>query len=88
MMKMKRIFIAVIICVCCWCPLYLWAANRGPINSGETKNETINAQGQIDSWTFEGQAGDRILIDAESLTPGLDTEIILVDPDDDNEIFM
>ena len=52
-----------------------WGAARGPINSGETKNNII-LDGS-DTWTFEGNQYDRILITAVTVSGALNSCITL-----------
>src|SRR3989442_548760 len=60
-----------------------WGADKGPISSGETKSGTITGPSFLDTWTFQGTAGDWIIITAVTI-PGsgtLNTAICLYPPD-------
>ena len=58
-----------------------WGADRGPINSGETKiGLNITAPSYMDTWTFQGNAGDRVVISAVTTAGNLDTTIYLYPP--------
>jgi hypothetical protein len=58
------------------------AADRGQINSGETHiGLNISAPSYMDTWTFEGNVGDRIIITAVPTSGTLDTYISLYPPD-------
>ena len=56
-----------------------------PIASGETHSGSTITPSQMDMYTFEGTANDRILIDADMTGGALDTEILLIDPDYQDE---
>ncbi len=56
----------------------------GLIAVGETINGK-NGVSDMDGYQFYGQADDRVLINAKSQTSWFDTELILVDPDGENE---
>src|SRR5437867_933837 len=58
-----------------------WGADRGPINSGETRSGTITGPSFLDTWTFQGTAGDWIIITAVTTSGALDTAICLYPPD-------
>jgi hypothetical protein len=56
----------------------VFAADRGTINSGETKiGINIVSPSDMDTWTFEGNAGDRVIINAVTTSGSLDTTITL-----------
>jgi hypothetical protein len=60
---------------------YAWGADRGEILSGETKvSLDITAPSYMDTWTFDGQEGDRVLISAVMTSGTLNTDIILYPP--------
>jgi hypothetical protein len=73
-------------------PVFLFLLGGEPIHaavaieSGETRCGAISAPGQLEMWTFQGTAGDRVVIDAETASGFLDTEILLIDPDFLNEV--
>jgi hypothetical protein len=59
----------------------LFATDRGTINSGETRiGLGIAAPSYMDTWTFEGNAGDRILVRVRTTSGSLDTVIYLYPP--------
>src|SRR5256885_269011 len=59
-----------------------WGADEGPISSGETKSGTITGPSFSDTWTFQGTAGDWIIITAVTTSfTLLDTTIDLYPPD-------
>ena len=57
-----------------------------PIESGETLSGSLSVS-EMDTYEFYGEAGDRVLIDADVVSGvhGFDTEIILIDPDFSDE---
>jgi len=60
----------------------IFAADRGPINSGETRiGLDISAPSYMDTWTFQGNVSDRIIITAVTTSGSLNTEIYLYPPD-------
>jgi hypothetical protein len=60
---------------------YAWSADRGTINSGETKtNVELTGPSYIDTWNFSANAGDRAIINAVKTKESLDTKIILYPP--------
>ncbi len=60
----------------------IFAADRGMINSGETKIG-INLVGPsyMDNWTFNGNSGNRVIINAIKTSGSLNTSITLYPPD-------
>lgn len=53
----------------------------GPIALGDTLTGSLNADGQVDLWTFEARAGDIVTINMRSSTPQyLDSFLELVSP--------
>ena len=57
------------------------AADRGAINSGETRTEgNINPGSAMDTWTFSGTVNDRVIINAVTTSGSLDTGIDLYPP--------
>jgi len=56
------------------------ATDMGEIHPGETRSGSITGPSYMDSWTFEGSMGDRIIVDAEATSGNLDTEIYLYPP--------
>jgi hypothetical protein len=80
-MVKKCMYLLVIISILCGYYSFAWSADRGPINSEETKiGLDITAPSYMDSWTFEGQEGDRVIINAVKTTGNLDTYIDLYSP--------
>ena len=64
-----------------------FALAASPIVSGETHSGDISSPSQMDMYEFHGTAGNRIMIDVDR-TGGnawFDTEILLIDPDFENE---
>ncbi len=60
----------------------IFAADRGPINTGETRvGLDISAPSYMDTWTFEGIVGDRIIITAVTTSGSLNMAIYLYPPD-------
>jgi hypothetical protein len=56
-------------------------ADRGPINSGETKTGiSLSGPSYLDSWTFDGNAGDRVIINVVRTDGDADTYIDLYSP--------
>lgn len=63
------------------CFSFAWGADRGPINSGETKiGLSITAPSYLDTWTFHGNTGDRAVINAVTTSGSLDTRIVVYPP--------
>ena len=60
---------------------FAWGADQGEIFSGETRLSTIAGPSFMDTWTFQGEAGDRIIITAVTTSGPLNTEIYLYPPD-------
>ena len=59
-----------------------WGADRGEIHSGETKiGLEIAGPSYMDTWTFYGEAGDRVIITAVISSGTLNTVIYLYPPD-------
>ena len=59
----------------------IFAADRGPINSGETHiGLNISVPSPTDTWWFEGNVGDRVIITAVTTSGSLDTMIYLYPP--------
>jgi len=76
LLSLMALFLALV-----WSVSVALAADRGPINSGETKiGFAISAPSYLDTWTFEGSAGDRVLITAEPTSGSLDSCIDLYPP--------
>ena len=60
---------------------FAWSADRGMLNSGETKTGySIDAPSYMDTWTFNGQAGDRVIITGVPTSGNLDAYLILYPP--------
>ena len=80
-MLKKKVFSLAVFCVILNCFSGGNAADRGPINSGETKiGIDILAPSYMDTWTFYGNAGDRVIINAVTISGTLDTTIYLYPP--------
>ena len=79
----KWLFHFIIVSLFLWSALTLvHAADRGEIHSGETKiGLEIVAPSYKDTWTFHGNAGDRVLISAEKTSGSLWPKIKLYPPD-------
>ena len=79
----KWLFHFIIVSLFLWSGLTLvHAADRGEIHSGETKiGLEIVAPFYKDTWTFYGNAGDRVLISAEKTSGSLWPKIKLYPPD-------
>jgi hypothetical protein len=76
----RRAFYLLLSCLICgYCSL-AQGADRGGINSGETRSGTIGPPSFMDTWTFDGQAGDRVIINAVTTTGTLNTGITLYPP--------
>ena len=54
---------------------------KGSISTGQTVSSTVDTWDD-DGWTFQGQAGQRITIEAVATDNSLDTELYLFGPDD------
>ncbi len=64
-----------------------WGANRGPIQSGETRvNMIISGPPYWDTYTFEGNADEGVIINAVTTSGALDTAIDLWAPDGTLEV--
>jgi hypothetical protein len=77
---MRYHMLCLLIC-CFWSvfPTGAWAG--GAINSGETKSGNISGPSYLDSWTFEGQEGERVVIGfAEAAGTRLYTKYIYLYP--------
>jgi hypothetical protein len=57
-----------------------FSEDMGVITCGETESDEIAAPAEQDTWTFSGQAGERVLIDAERTSGSLDPRIELYPP--------
>ncbi len=80
-MGKKYIYLLLVVGILCGWFSFGWGADMGLINSGETKSGTIGAPSYMDTWTFEGQAGDRVIINVVTTSGDLNTCIILYPPD-------
>ncbi len=56
------------------------AGDQGPIASGETRNGELTGPSFMDSWTFTGTAGDRVVINAVVTSGAANTFIDLYPP--------
>ena len=61
----------------------LSVAGADQIQSGQTSSSYITAPSYRDTWTFEGQAGERVLVAAAGAFRGIEPEIFLYPPDSD-----
>jgi|APFre7841882724_1041349.scaffolds.fasta_scaffold292712_1 hypothetical protein len=59
----------------------LWGADRGEIQSGETRSGHLASPGYVDSWTINGQAGDRVVITTARVSGQIEPEIYLYPPE-------
>ena len=65
--------------------LLIWCDDRGEIYSGETRiGLQIQAPSYLDSWTFQGNTDDRVIINAVATSGSLDTYIDLYSPPPDS----
>ena len=81
-MKKKVLTIAVVILLCIIFSEYAWSADRGTINSDETMiGISLLAPSYMDTWTFNADIGDRVIINAVTTSGSLDTCITLYPPD-------
>jgi hypothetical protein len=79
-MKIIRDIFIVFIMTVCLVP-FAQAVEMGKILSAETRTGSITDEGQTDSWTFSGDAGQTTVIILSEITPALVPEILLFDPD-------
>ena len=74
----KRILSLLVVSVFCSCFSLAFGADRGPINPGETKiGIGIAGPSYMDTWTFQGTAGQRVVINAVTTAGSLNTSITL-----------
>ena len=65
-MRRKKLIFIIIILIILGCFSLVWGADRGLISSGETKSGfQLAGPSYMDTWTFNGNTDDRVLIDAE-----------------------
>jgi hypothetical protein len=76
----RRAFYLILLGLICGYSSNGLGADLGAINSGETRSSTIGPPSYMDTWTFEGQAGDRVIINAVTTSGALDTFIDLYPP--------
>ena len=77
----KKLFFLLSICIFCSYASFAWGAARGQINSGETRiGLSISGPSFLDTWTFNGSIGERVIINAVKTTGNLDTYITLYPP--------
>ena len=62
------------------------AADRGGILPGETRAGAITVPSDLDTWTFSGNAGDRVVINAVTTNGTLGTAIVLYPPSGPAEV--
>jgi hypothetical protein len=64
---------------------FVWSADRGSINSGATWiGLDLAAPSYMDTWTFQGSAGEQVSINVEAHSDDLDICITLYDPGGDS----
>ena len=81
-MRRRKLLVTFIILILLGCFSLVWGADRGPIRSGETKSGfQLAGPSFIDTWTFNGNEGDRVLISAEPTSGSTAIYITLYPPD-------
>ena len=75
----KNLFSVILLAIFSLSPLCLWGTDMGMIKSGEVHTATLGSPGSSDTWTFYGEAGDRIVITSSS--GSVQPEIFLYPPD-------
>ena len=82
-MQKQGVFLIVCLSVLLGWSVCAYGTDRGTIQSGETRaGFQILVPSAMDTWTFEGTAGDRILFNAETTDGLLDPDIDLYHPSD------
>lgn len=78
-MKQKHLLqvIVFVVFICCFSAAS-WAG--GVIGSAETKTGTLAEPSYKDSWTFDGTAGDRVVITAAGTSGGVAPQLYLYPP--------
>ena len=76
----RKTFYLPLLCLICGYVSLALGADQGPINSGETRSSTIGPPSYMDTWTFDGQVGERVIISAVTTSGNLDTTIYLYPP--------
>jgi len=77
-MVRRVVYMLLLLVVCCSLGQ---ASDRGEVFSGETKlGISIEGPSYLDTWTFAGEAGDRVLIVALTTAGALDTWLDLYPP--------
>ncbi|MBI4685126.1 MAG: hypothetical protein HY755_07985 [Nitrospirae bacterium] len=80
-MGKRFLFLLLVVIFVCSCFSLGWAADMGPINSGETKiGIDLVGPSYMDTWTFTGNVGDQVIINAVTISGALDTHIVLYPP--------
>ena len=80
-MRRKKLIFIIIILIILGCFSLVWGADRGPISSGETKGGfQLAGPSYMDTWTFNGNTDDRVLIDAEPTSGSTCLDINLYPP--------
>ncbi|GAK57065.1 FOG PKD repeat [Candidatus Vecturithrix granuli] len=80
-MQRQGMFLIVCIFVLLGWSIWAYGTDRGTIQSGETRTGLqILVASAIDTWKFQGTAGDRILFNAETTAGALDPYIQLYPP--------
>ncbi len=72
------------LCSACVITASLWfqsaAIHAASIRSGETKSGTISGPSFLETWTFQGQMGERVVVTAVTTSGFVNTEIYLYPP--------
>ena len=64
----------------------LCLTDMGEISCGQTLSGSIDAAAQMDTWTFYGQAGDRVLMALKATSGSLYPYMVWYDPDSNEEV--
>ena len=85
-MSRKTLFIIMIEILIIYAP-FVWGADMGEIQSGETKTGYLRISDNYqDSWIFQGDAGDRVIISAAGISGGVSPCIYLNSPDGGEQV--
>ena len=77
----RKLFYMILIGIFFSSPLFVWAADMGEIQSGETRTGYLRSSDSYqDSWTFYGDAGDRVVISTANIGGGVEPCIYLYPP--------
>ncbi|MGD2013563.1 MAG: hypothetical protein PVH37_02890 [Desulfobacterales bacterium] len=81
-MRRKKLIFTIIILILLGRFSLVWGADRGPIRSGETKvGLQLALPSYLDTWTFNGNENDSVLISAEPTAGSSSVYISLYPPD-------